>query len=398
MFFSWIAIARLDADSYQHIVKSDYVEVAENPGFLKLLGFKTARAYRPWLVSPRIDVWQEIERRIHRELKGAARGRSSVLKILEASELAEKTFTFTIRFYRPNILAIEIHLKTEIEASIHDAFRLGQLEAHPAALAAVDSLVGIIRSGSTRGYPRNNQFFARSAILAPIGLNEVDFKKWEVDNRGVIANLSINNSSYAVADKALADAIFSRNKDANIKFSGAGFSLVSKQGILTVYSDMDNAFRRHLVNEHSRRIRFLELGLALREFLLEFTACRQQNEDVADFLFYLSRPLITDTPNIMTTATGAYVWKILAEELGFNNFMNFMDSHLRDQLEKKTPNMLKIQEIDYHALDFDKKVSAALRSFHRNWLEKAYDRHKVLFWILGAVITVVAALLKIVVK
>jgi hypothetical protein len=261
----------------------------------------------------------------------------------------------------------------------------------------VDSLIGIIRSGSTSGYPRNNSFFVRPAILVPIKLTGQEFRKWIDENKGVIANLSINNSAYAVADAALADTIFSRNYDINIKFSAGGFSLVSKQGILTVYSEHAGDLKA-IVKEHFRRSRFLELALALREFILEFTAYRQQNEDVADFLFYLGRPLITDAPNITTTATGAYVWKILSEELGFKHFIESMDKHLLDELDQKTPYILKIQQNSYHALDFDKRVSASLRRFHRNWFEKAYERHKVVFWVFGAVIAAAGVLLKVFVK
>src|SRR5262249_52063256 len=145
--------------------------VEQNSGFLKSLGIKAARAYQPWLVTAHIDVWQEVQRLINRELKGRATGRSSVLKLANPSEHSERVYVFTTRFYRPNILAIEIVLKDELEIHLEDGFRLRQLEAHPAAYAAVDALIGIIKAGSTRGYHRQNSFFARPAILIPLAIS-----------------------------------------------------------------------------------------------------------------------------------------------------------------------------------------------------------------------------------
>ena len=111
MLLSWIAISKIEPDAYRSIGFNDFIKISRNPGFLKPLGITSERAYRPWVISPHIEVWQEVARRINRELNGSARGRSSVLKIVDAGHENERTVSFAIRFYRPNIIAVEIHLR-----------------------------------------------------------------------------------------------------------------------------------------------------------------------------------------------------------------------------------------------------------------------------------------------
>jgi hypothetical protein len=90
MLFSWIALSKIGVDAYLSIASNDFVQIGRNPGFLKPLGITSERAYRPWLVSPGIETWQEIERKINRDLGGHVRGRSSVLKIREQQSSLEK--------------------------------------------------------------------------------------------------------------------------------------------------------------------------------------------------------------------------------------------------------------------------------------------------------------------
>lgn len=389
MLLSWIAISKIEPEAYRSIDFNDLIKISRNPGFLKPLGITSERAYRPWVISPHIEVWQEIERRINRELNGSARGRSSVLKIVEAGDENERTVSFAIRFYRPNIIAVEIHLKTELNISLEEAFSLRDLKAHPATYAAVDSLIGIIKSGSIKGYSRNNSFFSRPAIVIPVDVVADEFGTWRESNKEIVANLLINNAIYDFADSELAQKIFARNKDVDIKFSRGAFSLISKQGVLSAYaSKHSGVLKTYLQKEHFKRVRYLEFALALREFVSEFLVTRQQNEDVADFLLFLGQPFIGESVSIPKSVTGTYVWQILSKELKFNTVIESLDKHILDEVDKKVEHFLALKQSDYDSLDFAEKLNVAMRGYRRNWFERAYARHKAVFWIIGALITI----------
>jgi hypothetical protein len=171
MQFSWIVIARAELDYSQGITSCEYFQVERNPGFLKPLGITNARAYRPWLISPYIDIWQEIERKINKETAGSARGRSPVLRLRDPGQTLENIYVFTIRFYRPNIFCIEVQMKGDFDLSIDEAFKMRNLDAHASAEVAVDSLIGILKSGLISGYPQSNSFYSKAAVLIPSGVD-----------------------------------------------------------------------------------------------------------------------------------------------------------------------------------------------------------------------------------
>jgi hypothetical protein len=287
MLFSWIAISKIEMNAYESICSNDYIKVNKNPGFLKPIGFVSPRAYRPWLISPLIDVWQEIERRINREMGGHARGRSQVLTIAEAGDAEERVFSFTIRFYRPNIIAIEVRLKTEVDISLAEAFRFRELAGHPCVYAAVDSLIGIIRSGSASAYPRQNSFYSRPAIIIANPGDETVFQDWRESNKSIISNLLINNQNYEYSSDDLAEDIFSRNKDVDAKFSRGAFSLISKQGILTAYAGGPPVVAVRIPDEHRKRVLYLEYALVLAEFISSFVEMRQKTKIWPTFFFFL---------------------------------------------------------------------------------------------------------------
>jgi hypothetical protein len=68
MLISWLVISKLEPDAYSRIINNDFVKISKNPGFLKPIGITTKQANSPWLVEPGIDVWQEIVRRINKDL------------------------------------------------------------------------------------------------------------------------------------------------------------------------------------------------------------------------------------------------------------------------------------------------------------------------------------------
>jgi hypothetical protein len=386
MFFSWIAIAKIDLDAHIQLPSNDYLKVSPNPGFLNPLGITSSRAYRPWLISLQIDVWQEIQRRINKEVGGIATGRSQVLQITEPNSSFSQTVTFTTRFYRPNIIAIEVQLKTEMQASLQDAFVFRELESHPSIYAAVDSIIGIVKSGSARGYERNNSFFSRPAILIPLTVTSDQFSSWKENNKNLIANLLINNKLYDAADPTLAEKIFERNKDIDIKYSNVGFSLVSKQGIVTVYSENSTELAKHLAAEHNKRFRFLEYALALREFISEYPDYRQHNENLADFLLFLAMPFCLEKASLPKTVTGTLVWQILSEELRFSVEVEKLDTHFLKKLEEKSEIFSKIEHKEFHSFQFHEKVAQAFREARKNWLQRFYESHSALTWLFGTTI------------
>jgi hypothetical protein len=319
-------------------------------------------------------------------MRGKASGRSSVLRLADPNSDTENTFVFVVRFYRPNIVAVEVTLKTPFPGSLRDAFQYRPLNAHKAAHAVVDSLIGIVKGGSAKHYPRDNSFFSRPAILISKVSSERQFETWKNANKSIIADLLINNPAHDMSSPNLADIIFERNKDIDIKFANVAFSLVSKQGVVTAYANLFRYMSEHIRDEHKKRFRFLEFSLALREFVSEFTNIRHHNEDVSDFLLYLGRPLISESAIIPRTTTGTYIWHILSKELGFDIVSDEIESSILTAIDKKTKYFAAIPPSEYDSLNFAEQVSSAMRPFHRTWLERSYERHKAIFWIIGAAI------------
>ena len=59
---------------------------------------------------------------------------------------------------------------------------------------------------------------------------------------------------------------------------------------------------------------------------------------------------------------------------------------------------MKIPHDEYDALDFSEKLDVGMRSFHRNWLERSYERHKAIFWIVGVAIAAAGVAARVLVR
>jgi hypothetical protein len=398
MHFSWVAIAELDPAAYESVQENDYLRVTQNPRFLKSIGMASPRAYRPWAIMPGIEVWQEVQRRINRESAATASGNSSVLRIKDSMSGMTHTYNFMVRLYRPNILVIEIDLRDNIESTLVDAFYVRQLSTHIGASIAVDTILGIIKSGVLQNYPRNNPFFARPIMYISFDGSASQFDAWKNQNKDLIANLLINNSHFEFADPALADIIFSKNKDVDIKFSAGAFSLISKQGIITAFISGNNEFSNEIRQQHLKRTRFLEFALAIREFITRFSTYRQIDEDIADFLLYISTPILRQESVLSKSVNGTFIWKILADELGLYNSIEDVDPTITNSAEQKFERFSRISLESLDSLDFSESVAFAMKGYRNNWLENSYDKHKALYWIFGALITVSGIVAKLIVK
>jgi hypothetical protein len=390
MRFSWLLFAKGELDLYEKVRSSQYFQVSRNPGFLKPLGIVANRAYRPWLISPQIDVWQEVERKINRETKGSARGRSPVLHLRDSATGPERRYSFAIRLYRPNLICLEVKLIEEFPLDLDEAFVVKNLDTHTAAKTVADALIGMITSGHIRGYPLLNSFFYKPAILLPTALSAVDFADWKQNSKSAVTGLLINNLNYSYADAGLADKIFDRNKEVDIKHSQAAFSLISKQGVLTSFAREDERFTKHMSAEHLKRFRFLEFALAIQGFLQELPTVRQEDEDIADFLLYLCMPYISGATTLAKTVTGTYTWQILSRELGLEQSLEAVEKPVLDAVERKMPLFLKIPQENYDSLDFKQEVHSVTRSLKAR-ISRDFEGRKVLPWAVATAVAAVAA-------
>jgi hypothetical protein len=371
--------------------------VTPNPGFLKFLGITAARAPQPWSIDPRIEIWQAVERRI-RDLGGSAKGRSRLLYIRGHNETVEYPVQFLLRFHRPNLLIIDVEIVEDLDVPLGSIFGIRSLSAHSAVLAAVDNLIGMIKSGSIRDYSTENSLSFKPELLIPVAVSQDRFEHWRQENQNLIVGLAINNPSYDAADPDLAAKIFEQNREINIKFSRGAFSLVNKQGILTALSGSDLKFMKQIEKEHRRRCHFLELGLVCGEFLSNYLRYRQQDEDMADFLLYLGLPLYQKDVRFPKTVSGTFVWKTLSEDLGLPMLLEQVDKHFLNAVEDKTEFFQDLDEGHYHSLDFRERLSVEMRKYYRNWFERVYKRNPALVWIIGTSVAIGLGLLRLFLK
>lgn len=298
----------------------------------------------------------------------------------------EQTYSFTVRFYRPHLICVEVNMKDCLNGDVNHAFPVRNLDAHPCAKVVVDCLIGILLSGVIRDYSRSNSFYSKAALLIPTEVQGKDFLGWKEEHKHVIAALLINNVNYEQADTALADKIFAKNKEVDAKFSKAAFSLISKQGILTCFAGVSDSFERHVRSEHVKRFRFLEYALALQELVAEYPMLRKQDEDVADFLLYLALPYLNSETILQKSVTGTYAWQILAEELGLAKLLAGLDKSVIEEVNLKAPFFLTIGQSEFDCLDYRARLNLATRSYRKSWIIKDFEGRKIIPWTFGTIL------------
>jgi hypothetical protein len=389
MNYSWVVLAWIDPELEERITKSDFFVVERNPGFLKPLGIPSDRAYRPWVVRPRVEVWQEVARKINRETTGRAIGRTSKLTLQDDENSPTSTYNFNIRFYRPGTLCIEVKLEDSLGNTADEFFHYRDFQIHRSATTVVDSLIGIIGTGHTKGYPENNSYSAKAAMLFPAPVDDQYFPEWKTKNKDQLVGLLINNRHYDKASTELSDKIFEKNKDLDVKYAKSAFSMISKQGVLTAYPDKGKDLQQDLNREHLRRFRFLEYALAIQKFVEKYPQIRVQNRDRADFLLHLCQPFLSERTNFPKTVTGSNTWRILAEEFGLERSVGGLESAFIDEVEAKQKYYIEIPSAEYDAFDYLDKVMAAT-SKHRSWISRDFGDKKILPWSITTVVAIVA--------
>jgi len=393
MKYSWVVIAWTDPELEDRITRSDYFKVKENPGFLKPLGIPSPRAYRPWVINPAIDVWQEIQRKINRETKGSAKGRSSVLDLKDEDGQAERRYVFTLRFYRPGTICIEVSLQNDIGATVEEWFRYRNLSEHKSAAVVVDCLIGIVRTGDIKEYPVNNSFFSKTAMLIPVEMSSEEFATWKNENRPQIAGLLINNHNYDVASPELTEKIFARNKELDIKYAKSAFSMISKQGVLTSFAVSSPQFINDISREHLKRFRFLEYASVLQKLVEQVPLIRRHDEDVADFLLYLSIPFLDEKANLAKTVTGTNTWQILAQEFGLQRSFESLEKPLIEAVEAKTKYFLTIPQSAFDALDYSGHIKSATKAHTKGWISKDFAGNKIIVFVVTTALTIVGLII-----
>jgi hypothetical protein len=104
---------------------------------------------------------------------------------------------------------------------------------------------------------------------------------------------------------------------------------------------------------------------------------------LADFLLFLGLPFINESANIPKSVTGTHIWKILSSELRFGSAIEKVDKSVMLGIELKSEYFLKFPQQEYDDLDFEKKLKFYLKGFRRNIVQRLYDRHSAVVWIIG---------------
>ncbi|MGM4910118.1 hypothetical protein [Rhizobium sp. 768_B6_N1_8] len=389
MEHSWVVIAWLGPTLEERLLQSDLISVETNPGFLKTMGITSDRSYRPWVIKPKIEVWQEVVRRINKEGLGLAEGRNSQLSLRESSEATPLHYNFTVRHYRPGTLCIEVSLLEALGSSVDDYFRDRNLDGHPLASSVVDWLIGIISCGQLANYPTGNSYSARAAMMLPVDIDEKDFEKWKQQHQHELVGLLINNKHFRNSNNELTEKVMSNNKELDLKYAKSGFSLVSKQGVLTAFPKKSNDLSRDLRRVHRLRFRFLEYALALQKFTEKYQEIRSNNREKAIFLLFLSLPFLSEKANLPQTVTGSKTWRILAEEFSLERTVSVLEDVHVDDIKFREKYYVQLPPSDYESLDYATKVQLATRP-QRNWLLKDFGERKLVQFSVGTILTIVA--------
>lgn len=393
MQYSWIVLAWVGPDLEDRLLKSDLASVEPNPGFLKPLGIVSERAYRPWVIKPYIEVWQEISRKINRETDGKVFGRSSQFTIQDSTGSKPRHYNFNLRFYRPGTLCVEVHLVEDIGQSTEDFFSDRDLANHPFVPTVVDCLIGIISTGQLSGYPTSNSYSAKPAMLMPAPVGENDFETWRDSSKDEIVGLLINNKHFDHASDYLVQKIFDKNKEMDVKYARSVLSLISKQGVITTYPAQGGDLARDIKREHVRRFRFLEYALALQKFIEKYRDIRTDNRERAEFLLFLCTPFLSEKANLPKTVTGTNTWRILAEEFSLERSVGALEKTHTSESEAKEEYYIAIKGGGYDARNYMENVYNVTRP-SRNWLARDFRSSKIVPWVITTLVAILIGLLK----
>lgn len=390
MKHSWVVVAWVGPELEEIILRNDLFIVEDNPGFLKPIGITAERSYRPWVVTPKLEVWQEICRRINSETEGQALGRSSQLTFQDRGRTSPLAYSFTVRFYRPGTICIEVNMVASIGSSIEEFFVNRDLSTHTSASVAVDTLLGIIRSGQLKNYPRSNSLSAKPAMLYAAPTDQEHFSEWKEENDDALAGLLINNPRYKLSSDDLTRKIFEKNKELDVKYAKSAFSVVSKQGVLTAYPADGSDLNRDINREHKRRFRFLEYALALQKFTEKYQEIRINDRTRAEFLLFLCAPFLRKDVNLPKTVTGTQTWKILAEEFALERSLDVIENVHLEQSEAQEIYYTQLAPEIYGSINYMKYVRPITRPY-RSWIKRDLPSNGIVFTVAGLLIAMIAA-------
>lgn len=371
MKYSWVAITWTGLEVEGRLLQNDYVTIKKNPGFLKPLGITSQRSYRPWLVQPAIEVWQEVVRKINRDSDHEAIGRSSQLTLKDKDSSEFGDYNFTIRFYRPGILCVEVKLKNELSGDISTLFDYRDLRLHAAACSVVDALIGIIISKTIYEYPLNNSFSAKPAMIYKVPVEEEKFSAWKDYNKDELVGLLINNREFQKSSPDLSDKVIDRNRDLDIKYAKSAFSMVSKQGVLTAYPYDTKDLGNQLKREHMRRFRFLEYALILQVFTEKYSKIRSEDSTTAEFLLFLCVPYLGESVNLPRSVTGSNTWKLLSEEFSLDRALESIETVSRDNSAEQEKYYTNVDPDFYDNLNY-REIFYKATSPHRSIIRKDF--------------------------
>ena len=397
MKYSWIVIAWLGPTLEDILLHSDLCSVEVNPGFLKPMGITSERSYRPWIVKPTLEVWQEVCRRINSESEGHASGRSSQLSLQDKDSLKALFYNFNIRFYRPGTLCIEVEMGNDMGNGVEHFFIERELSSHISASLAVNTLIGMIGSGQPHNYPKTSSYSARPAMLFMAPISQEGFSSWKKDNKNLLAGLLINNRNYGLASEDLADKIFDKNKELDVKYAKSAFSMVSKQGVLTAHPENSSDLIRDIKREHKRRFRFLEYALALQKFTEKYQEVYADDKIKAQFLLFLCIPFLRESVNLPKTVTGSNTWKILSDEFSLERSLDEIELDHLEESKDQEKFYIKLIPGNYDSKEYMKYVRSITRP-HRNIVLRDFSDKKIIAFAIPVMVTLVGFIIAYIYK
>ncbi|MBT9248129.1 hypothetical protein KM031_20585 (plasmid) [Gemmobacter fulvus] len=280
-----------------------------------------------------------------------------------------------------------------IGESIDDFFASRDLSSHSLASIAVDTLIGIITSHQLKGYPTSNSYAAKPAMVYAAPIDVKEFEVWKLENTNALAGLLINNRHFESADESLAQKIFDRNQDLDIKYAKSAFSMASKQGVLTVYPQTGTDLAEDINREHRRRFRFLEYALVLQKFSENYQEIHQSDQCRAAFLLYLSSPFLREDANLPRTVTGSNTWKLLAREFALQRSLEAIEKVHLEQSQAQEKYYVQLSPEVYGSLNYMAEVRRVTRPY-RSWLRKDFSDKKIILGILGLIAAAIGAAAK----
>lgn len=390
MKHSWVVIAWISPKLEDTLLRSDVCSVEENPGFLKPIGITSERSYRPWVIQPTLEVWQEVCRKINHDSVGRAQGRSSLLTLSDNKSSPQRKYNFTVRLYRPGIICVEVQMRDEIGENPVDFFKNRNLSNHSSALLAIQCLLGILANGAIKDYSVFTSFSARPAMLYAAPTSQGGFEDWKKENKALLVGLLLNIEHYESSSDDFVDKILSTNKEINVKYAKGALSIVSKQGLLTAYPRQGSDLMRDIEREHDRRFRFLEYALVLQKFIEQYQQIRVADNIKADFLLFLSAPFLREDANLPRTVTGSNTWKILSNEFSLTRSLSSLESVHIEESKGQEKYYTKLNPEVYGSLAYMSAIRDVTKP-HRNWVRRDQAGAKLLGLALAFLAVIFAA-------